>query len=281
MLLFAANAYGGRDGAGGSVRNRSERALLLSRLRRNRLNDLPRDFLNVLLGHLLPLLRVLWPAALLRALLERALLPAAVSAKPERSLLPPALLSEALLPEAGLLRGLQDGRQNLPHDLVHLVVRQGALLAAGAAAESRHGLVLVLLRLGDELRQHRRDLLQDRADVLRAELTLLPPAASLAKAAALAKSTLTLAEHALAEAAIRPLAKTALAKTALPKTALPKTALPRRVLLLLRERLHEALQDLRVLKQRVLECVRLRVFGMHHDDLSSRLDAAATAARME
>ncbi|MCW2316675.1 hypothetical protein M2322_002223 [Rhodoblastus acidophilus] len=67
-----------------------------------------------------------------------------------------------------------------------------------------------------------------------------------------------------------------MSQTSLPHAALALTNGPEalRVLGLLRQRLRYTLQKLWVLLYRVLECVRLRVFGMYHDDLSSLLDAA-------
>ncbi|MCW2286012.1 hypothetical protein M2323_003849 [Rhodoblastus acidophilus] len=65
----------------------------------------------------------------------------------------------------------------------------------------------------------------------------------------------------MAEAAISALPKAGLPKISLPECPLPETLRA----LLLRQGLHEALQNLGVLEQGIL----LRVFGMHHDDLSS------------
>ena len=83
--------------------------------------------------------------------------------------------SEQVPLAALLLHGLQelrDYRQNLAHDLADILRRQGSLSGAEAAAERGHRLILVLLRLSDDLRQNRSDLLQNGADVLLRQLAL-------------------------------------------------------------------------------------------------------------
>src|SRR6266702_3442961 len=134
--------------------------------------------LTLLAKTLLP--KTLLPWVLLHVL-EGILLPHPIGGLPLPALarLPEAeliLLTIAIL-AALLLHGLQelrDDRQKMTHDLANVLRRQGPLPAAEAAAKGGHRLILLLLqlRLRDDLRQHRSDLLQEVADFLLGLLAL-------------------------------------------------------------------------------------------------------------
>ncbi len=108
---------------------------------------------------------------------------------PARSLLAETALPVALL----LLQQLWNDRQNLAHDFIDVLLRQGALIKPIAAAEGRQRLLhlILLLRLSDDLRQDWRDLLQGVADFLLRKLTLTAPVLAGAEGAVLAKGALS------------------------------------------------------------------------------------------
>src|SRR5208282_2420368 len=124
---------------------------------------------------------------------------------------------------------------------------------AAKAAVGGHLLIglLLLLRLRNDLRQYRSDLLQHIADVLRRQLTLSAPVRS-------------------AELASAPLTESTLTKCALTEWTLTEALLSLLVLGLLQQ-LRQILQLLRVMLLRILKSVLLRGIGMKHDDLPLRV----------
>jgi hypothetical protein len=157
-----------------------------------------------------------------------------------------------------LLQQLGNDRQDLPHDFVDVLLRQGPLIEPIAAAERRHWLlhVILLLRLSDNLRQDRRDLLKGVANLLLGQLALAAPILACAEGGVLAES--------------------ALPPSALPESSLPESSLPEETLtkspllglLILLQSLRQLLQCCGDLWRslRILESVLLRCFGMYHDD---------------
>jgi len=220
------------------------------------LAQLPRDFIHVLLGELTRLLK----------LLEGILLETVSRLSPTLARLSDAAeLTKPHLREppraARLLRRLHklgDHRQNLADDFADILRRQGSL-RSDAAAIGGHRLILVLLGLGDDLRQNRSDLLQNGADVLLRELALRRPPAPPSGERTAAKR--------IACASISALADCPLSVSG--------------ALLALREleqglrQLLEVGNSLRcVLRLRILEQVLLRVIGMHHELLPSSVACA-------
>jgi hypothetical protein len=216
--------------------------------KRNDFRQLPRDFIHVLRAQLTLILMLM--------LSERPGILLWIQSVGGLPLPAKSLLSETLLALAVallLLQQLGNDRQDLPHDFVDVLLRQGPLIEPIAAAERRHWLlhVILLLRLSDNLRQDRRDLLKGVANLLLGQLALAAPILACAEGGVLAES--------------------ALPPSALPESSLPEGTLtksPLLGLLILLQSLRQLLQCCGDLWRslRILESVLLRCFGMYHDD---------------
>jgi len=132
---------------------------------RNSVGQLARNFVDVVMAKLTLLLLKISEVLLLARAIGALALPALLTqTKAETLMTESAELVALLLLQR--LQHLRNHRQYLANNFADVLRRQGSLIESAAIRGHWLVLLILLLRLSDDLRQHRSDLLQNGAYVL-------------------------------------------------------------------------------------------------------------------